>query len=129
MTEEKKFISKIAFYFGSVNPVAELLFQQLLIDVPREKIHGLLELLIEFVKVEKDDSANKQLSESIMEDIFNFFIQLRLEELQNFIGLLLRSFPIKMAAIKETFLSQLRIEDSQQISYEQQKLLTFIRNL
>ncbi|MHA1879142.1 MAG: hypothetical protein ACTSYG_01995, partial [Candidatus Heimdallarchaeota archaeon] len=70
-----------------------------------------------------------QLSESIMEDIFNFFIQLRLEELQNFIGLLLRSFPIKMAAIKETFLSQLRIEDSQQISYEQQKLLTFIRNL
>ncbi|MHA1630213.1 hypothetical protein DRO91_03610 [Candidatus Heimdallarchaeota archaeon] len=129
MTEEKKFISKIAFYFGSVNPVAELLFQQLLIDVPREKIHGLLELLIEFVKVEKDDSANKQLSESIMEDIFNFFIQLRLEELQNFIGLLLRSFPIKMAAIKETFLSQLRIEESQQISYEQQKLLTFIHNL
>jgi len=109
--------------------VAELLFQQLLIDVPREKIHGLLELLIEFVKVEKDDSANKQLSESIMEDIFNFFIQLRLEELQNFIGLLLRSFPIKMAAIKETFLSQLRIEESQQISYEQQKLLTFIHNL
>ncbi|MHA1772692.1 MAG: hypothetical protein ACTSXO_01015, partial [Candidatus Heimdallarchaeota archaeon] len=94
-----------------------------------EKIHGLLELLIEFVKVEKDDSANKQLSESIMEDIFNFFIQLRLEELQNFIGLLLRSFPIKMAAIKETFLSQLRIEESQQISYEQQKLLTFIHNL
>jgi len=129
LTEEKKFISKIAFYFGSVNPVAELLFQQLLIDVPREKIHGLLELLIEFVKVEKDDSANKQLSESIMEDIFNFFIQLRLEELQNFIGLLLRSFPIKMAAIKETFLSQLRIEESQQISYEQQKLLTFIHNL
>ncbi|MCF2144500.1 MAG: hypothetical protein K9W42_12440 [Candidatus Heimdallarchaeota archaeon] len=122
-------LSKIAFYLGSVNPVAEHLFHQLLIDIPQEKIYDLLVLLIKFVKVVKNDSTNKQLSESLMEDILNFFIKDRLEELQNFIGLLLRSFPIKMAAIKEAFLSQLRIEESQQISYEQQKLLAFIQNL
>jgi len=124
-------LSKIAADFGAFNEMIAIeIIQQLFFKgIPNQKVRELLVLLMEFVKTVEEGSINKGLEEALLEDVINFFIQLRLEELQNFINLLLRSFPIDRVVIKETFLALLKTEDNQQPSYEQQKLLAFILNL
>jgi len=107
------------------------IFQYLFADIPYTILTELYILLAELRKIvndKSDDDDEKKITAKIME-IYDFFIALKLEELNEIIQLIIKSLPVSIAEIREAFHQELMIEEKENFSYEKNKLFDFIQSI
>jgi len=106
------------------------IFQYLFTDISFSKLTNLYILLSELknLVIEKSDSDESNATDKIME-IYDFFIKLKLEELNKLIQLFFKSLPISITEFSEAFHQELITEEKENFSYEKNKLFEFIKGI
>lgn len=105
-------------------------YHHLFPEIPYKELTPLLEMifeLIDIIQIKTNDT--KDISETQLLKIYDFFIDSKLEEINKLVELVLQSLQISIADIKEVFLSQLLIGDKENFTYEKNRLLHYVENL
>ncbi len=105
-------------------------YHHLFPEIHYKELTPLLEMifeLIDIIQIETNDT--KDISETQLLKIYDFFIDSKLEEINKLVELVKQSLQISIADIKEVFLSQLLIGDKENFTYEKNRLLHYVENL
>ncbi len=105
-------------------------YHHLFPEIPYKELTPLLDMIFELIDIiEIKTNDTKDISETQLLKIYDFFIDSKLEEINKLVELVIQSLQISIADIKEVFLSQLLIGDKENFTYEKNRLLHYVENL